>query len=590
MEARRTSRLRRWAPATLALALCLQATSTAQEQAPIFRAGVDLTRLKVAVVDDDGMPVPGLEIADFRVFENGEEQRLDVMLAPADVPLDLAIVIDFSASVDAEWPDPRPREAAEQFLDALSPTDCVYLLPFQDDVGPGVWGAPNDPAVRRMLWNYPYGWSTRAYDAIRAAHEALADRAPDYGTGSFPTITSGGCGAPLPPDEVLKRRAALVLLTDGEDTASDIQYADVLLASHQAERPVFAVAVGLAGGRTRRSRYVSFQAYRREANYGDSLQDQLAELSRVSGGHLITQRDIEDGYDEVLALLRGYYVLGYRTPTPIREGWNGVRVEVEGDYQVLTQPGVYRTSTDYAAMRSAMKIAAERLRGNPREALRMFEIAEQLAPELATPSFGRGVALERLGSLEAARDAYERALYLSPGAVEIRRRLAAISLTLADYPAAWLHAVRVRRAGYDASEILETLQRVSPTPDDFDARVRGPRVAVPKATVPDLDAQLALLPIWRKVAARLEQDLSITVVPAGSRADFVAALDLRELETRAPRRLDLRLDLLDIYQGETEDPRVEVDDIEDIEALDAALDDAVSEGLEWLRKRFARRR
>ena len=86
----------------------------------------------------------------------------------------------------------------------------------------------------------------------------------------------------------LLKAQRVVVLTDGEDNGSDVQYADVLLASHEANRPVFTVAVGLAGGRQRRSRYASFQAYRRDASYSAVLQDRLAELSRVPGAHLVT--------------------------------------------------------------------------------------------------------------------------------------------------------------------------------------------------------------------------------------------------------------------------------------------------------------
>lgn len=580
------------APALVVLTLLAQGTVGAQEQeqTPIFRSGVSMTRLKVAVLDDSGAPIPGLSADDFRVFEDGDEQELDLVLAPADVPLDVAVVIDFSISIDAEWADPQARDAAETLLDSLSDNDCVYLLPFHHDVGPGVWGAPDDAAVRRLIREYRYGYSTKLYDAIRDAHAALDARAPDYSLVDPPSTPTSGCRAPLGPDEVLRRRAAIVILTDCEDNGSKVQYADVLLASHEANRPVFAVAVGLAGGQQRRSRYASFQSYRRDASYSAALQDSLAELARVSGGHLVTQREIRDGYEEVIALLRGYYLLGYRTPQPVREGWHGVAVKVAGDYEVISQPGIYRTDTDYSAVRAALRTASEKLVTDPSTALRMLEMAARLAPELSTPQFGLGVALEKLNRFADARAAYERALLLSPGAVAVRARLARLTLRLGDYDAAWHHALRVQRADHDIADVIDRLELIATEPPDRQARRSGPRVMIPKPLTPDLEAQLTLRPVWRELGRLLEDDPTITIVPPRTAADFVIRMDLRKLETRAPRKMDVRFKVFDVYEDKDKEMRVEVDDLEDWAHLSAVIERAVVESRKWIHDRMRRRR
>ena len=98
----------------------------------------------------------------------------------------------------------KPTDQQKWLLDSLDDNDCVYLLPFQDVVGPGVWGAPDDAAVRGAVRGYPYGWSTKLYDAIRAAHAALDARAPDYSFISPPVAPISGCGYPLGPDEVMR--------------------------------------------------------------------------------------------------------------------------------------------------------------------------------------------------------------------------------------------------------------------------------------------------------------------------------------------------------------------------------------------------
>ena len=177
-------------------ALCIVAATTSGVAQQRFEATVSRVRVDVIIRDGDGTFIDDLTADDFRIFEDGDEQTLDLVLAPSDVPLDVAVVIDFSVSIDAEWADPQARDAAETLLDSLSDNDCVYLLPFHHDVGPGVWGAPDDVAVRRLIREYPYGYSTKLYDAIRDAHAALDARAPDYSLVDPPSTPTGGCRAP----------------------------------------------------------------------------------------------------------------------------------------------------------------------------------------------------------------------------------------------------------------------------------------------------------------------------------------------------------------------------------------------------------
>ena len=180
-----------------------------------FRSGVYLTRIKVSVLDDEGEPVTGLATNDFKLFEDGVEQDIQLVLAPSDAPLDLALVLDFSASIEQEWPDPRPREAIHALLDALEPDDCVLLIPFHAAVGPGRWGPPGAALLRRIVDSIPYGSETRLYDAIQAAYRGLQWRGhrrqasshlPDEDAGIDAADTV--CGEPLRASEANRRRAA----------------------------------------------------------------------------------------------------------------------------------------------------------------------------------------------------------------------------------------------------------------------------------------------------------------------------------------------------------------------------------------------
>ncbi len=574
---------------TLAL-LLLTASAAGQLSAQdpqSFRTGVYLTRIKVAVLDDDGAPVAGLRTHEFQLFEDGVEQDIQLVLAPRDAPLDLALVLDFSASVANEWPDPKPREAVHSLLEALEPEDCVLLMPFHSAVGPARWGSPRDQLLRRIIDTIPYGSETRLYDAIQAASRGL-QRRRDNDVADDMVNERPSCTEPLTAAQADGRRAAIVVLSDGEDTGGSTQYADVLLATLQTEMPIFPVAVGMASGRPAPSRFRDFADYRRERIYVDALQRQLAELARVSGGQLVTQRDIRDGYDEVLALVRGYYVLAYPSPTPMSEGWHEVEVKVAGARPVV-QPGVFRTSIDYASVRSLLRQASKLLPDEPAKALAIFRSAAAIDAQLSSPHMGRGVVLERAGLWPGARQAYEQALDLTPGSGELHSRIAHVAYQLMDYPAAWNHAIRARRAGVPTEEVLDRLRRASDPPDGLVALNAGPVVELLKPMVPDLQAQLSLRDAHRRVARLLERQPTIALARHPALVDFVVWPELRELGDGARQRLDLRLRAVSNWREIERQERIRVDDINDPDALDAATSEAVAKLAAWIVKQHADR-
>ncbi len=574
--------------ALLALVAMVCGRLDAQDQHS-YRTAVYLTRIKVAVLDDDGEPVTGLGVDDFALFEDGIEQEIQLVLAPSNAPLDLALVLDFSASVEQEWPDPRPREAIHSLLDALAPDDCVLLMPFHSAVGPGRWGSPRDALLRRIVDAIPYGSETRLYDAIQAAYRGLQRRRPEDEEPLDAATGHASCTEPLSASEALGRRAAIMLLSDGEDTGGNAQYADVLLATHQAETPIFAVAVGLAAGRRSAPSFLrDFASYRRERFYIEQLQQQLGELARVSGGQLVMQRDIRDGYDKVLALVRGYYVLAYRGPTPVQEGWHSVAVKVAGA-DPLVQPGVFRTAVDYAGARSALRQASRLLADDPTAALSMFRAAAAIDPQLSSAHLGRGRVLEGAGLWSGARLAYEQALDLTPGSGELHARIAQVAYRLLDYPAAWNHAIRARRAGVPAEEIIDRLRRVSGPPEGLVALNEGPVIEFLKPMVPDLAAQLALRSVHRRIARHLERQRTIALARYPALVDFTAWIELHELADEPRREMDLRLRVRSTQRDAETDERIRVDDINDLDALDAATSKAVAKLVEWIIKEQAAR-
>ena len=231
-----------------------------RQQMPVYRAGVDLVVLNVAVLDDDGEPVTGLTAADFRLSEDGVAQEVSLFASSSNTPLDVALVLDMSGSVAMSAP--TVKEDAKAFLAALGPEDCVYFVPFREEVHAGTWSAPDEPALVGFVDRLPLQGGTALYDALARAlsnvdRTRYAMLPGENGLGDDLRFDGLYCGSPLPlpnfgvPGSV--RRTALVVLSDGGDEHSRSTYADTLVSAWSSMVPIFSVAVGDALEPRRRS-------------------------------------------------------------------------------------------------------------------------------------------------------------------------------------------------------------------------------------------------------------------------------------------------------------------------------------------------
>jgi len=281
------------------LAVCGVSGVSAQ-QTPGFRASVDVVRHSVAVLDSRGEPVSGLQAADFRIEEDGVLQEISVFLAPGSTPIDVALVLDSSSSL-LHW-SRVVRHAAKTFLRRLDVRDCVYLLPFNDVVGPGRWARSLEPALTARVDGIFMDGGTALHDALidglstvysmstglpRIELDGRAGEVADRG--SCASYSDGETGlAPV-------RRAALVLLTDGDDHDSERRFDEVLDAAHETAIPVFPMILGAARSDGR-------------------LREKLSRLAGETGGTIIDAvhpDELESAYDDVVIMLRAAYLLGY---------------------------------------------------------------------------------------------------------------------------------------------------------------------------------------------------------------------------------------------------------------------------------------
>jgi Ca-activated chloride channel family protein len=172
-------------------------------QGTVFRSGASLVALNVTVSDGKRL-VPGLNLDDFAVYEDGVLQRVQFFEAK-EVPIDLILLLDTSASMSDKME--VVHEAAVGFLKTLRDSDRGAVVTFGDNVN-----------------------IVQALTADRASLEQAVRQTHAHGSTAlknalYVAMKQFGRGA---QQDGQVRRQAIAVLSDGEDTSSVIGFDDVL--------------------------------------------------------------------------------------------------------------------------------------------------------------------------------------------------------------------------------------------------------------------------------------------------------------------------------------------------------------------------
>ncbi len=266
-----------------------------------FRSRVDLISVTATVVDRDGRLVSGLGRDAFEIFEDGDRQTV-AQFTNERVPVSLAVLLDVSDSmfgqrlVDA-------RAAVERFLfDLLDPGDEFCVVAFN-----------HQPRVLTP-------W-TRSPDLI---HGGLSDLRPFGATALFDAVMAA---LPL-MDQRTRERGAMLLISDGADTASDTTLRELRSALLRSDAFAYAIAIDPPA--------------RRAINTGVNI-SALTEITNGSGGNTEVVHDTTDlnaATSRIADELNRQYLLGYVSPRAPDGGYHSIRVRtVDPSYRVRARNG-----------------------------------------------------------------------------------------------------------------------------------------------------------------------------------------------------------------------------------------------------------
>ena len=302
-------------PALLAVGAAFASLAVAQTprptpRPPVFEAGIEVINLNVSITDPRGQYVSGLTRQDFAVFEDGVKQDLSIF-AHENLPISMVIMVDTSASMDVNLQ--TARTAGKRFVRTLRTQDVAQVMQF------------NDRATVLQDFTADHAALEEAFDRTEASgptalHNALYVALKD--------LSKQKAGREL-------RRRALVLLSDGEDTASLVSDDQVLQLARKTEINIYAISL-----RARTSPDRNRLKFSQAAHL-------LSALTQDTGGQVHfpnSLSELEAVYDRIAEELRTQYSLGYVSSNKRSDGkWRRivVRVPAREELRVRHKLGYY---------------------------------------------------------------------------------------------------------------------------------------------------------------------------------------------------------------------------------------------------------
>lgn len=314
----------------------------------VLRVETNLTNVFFTAADKQKRFVSTIKKEDVRVFEDGVQQEIFTFQQNIDLPLSLAILIDRSASEERTLPE--EKAAARAFLEAVlranrdeaavvsftgevtleqgltgniarlrRAIDQVEYIPPSGYLGGGVvvGGTPPISGTQQML-----AGSTAIWDAIWATSNELLNDSAEH------------------------TRRAIILLTDGQDTISQVKMQDAIQRALKADALIYAIGIG--------DRY----------QYGVD-EGSLKKLTEGTGGRAYfprSERELRESFSQIERELREQYLVAYSSSNKYRDGsYRRVVIEIvnpqirKENLRLTYRPGYFAKTPDSATPKTSKK-------------------------------------------------------------------------------------------------------------------------------------------------------------------------------------------------------------------------------------------
>jgi len=293
--------------------IVLGSALAAQEPETTLKVDVKLVNVFVTVTDSHGAPVGSLQKENFLLKEDGKEQKIAIFDRESELPLSIVLAVDTSLSTRRDLP--LELSSARKFAHTiLRPQDGLALYKFSEEVSEVVPFTSDLKRIDAGIDRIRNGAATALYDAVFLGAHALGKR---------------------------QGRKVMVVITDGGDTVSQVDYKQSLRAAEEAEAIIYSIII------------VPVEASAGRDTGGEHA---LIQISEDTGGisyYATSLPQLDDAFRKISDELRTQYLLAYYPSQRYSDSeFRRIQVDLANSpdgtsFQARCRAGYYTTKGDW---------------------------------------------------------------------------------------------------------------------------------------------------------------------------------------------------------------------------------------------------